>query len=547
MGHETIRDVRKLFLNRDNMDEFIRLTIGALTEMVNWYTGIEIENNLKINPGDYKNVGVHNGCSVEEAGKRTIERIPEELPKQLTESLNSELEEIVNFLKNEIRFNENFMGQMHPSQNIASYAAGIAAKFVNGNTVTGSVSRATSQIEQNRAVRWLCEILGYSPEKASGTIVSGGTKANLTALVIARNRALFHLQEINNEPFEQYLLTPEQILDFSEKSSAIMENHGVAKVGMQAVKPKCVLYMPETAHYSLVQIPNFIGLGISNIRKIKTDKNHKIIIHELTRQIELDKSRGNYIIGIIGIAGTTEAGAVDDLESLAGIAEAYNLHFHIDAAHGGPFRMVRPNLFKGMERADTITVDPHKMLYSHYNAGALLVKNKEFLNLLKAKAGYLFDNGVLNIGENRIACSMGLESALQTYASLKVFGEEGLKALLNHSLELTQNFKKVIDADKDEVGRHIKLVNPEPDLNLLCFRYENTDLSKEELDRINKEAQRRLEEEGKFYFSSDNMSYRRGIAVLRAVMMNPFTTDEIVKSAYERTKDLMLEVKNEGL
>ena len=240
---------------------------------------------------------------------------------------------------------------------------------------------------------------------------------------------------------------------------------------------------------------------------------------------------------------------IDDFEKEHG----YRPHLHVDAAHGGGFVLhdkfnpKKGGLLKGIERADSITIDPHKMLYTHYSAGCILFKNKKDHKLLKQDADYLFKNDEKNnLGQYRVEGSMGIEGSLQTHASLFFLGKKGYQVIQEHTLRNTEYLAKKIKAEKN-----FEICN-EPEMNILCFRYCNPNLSVEVNDEINKKAQKILYDRGNVYIANDKLLHRkdgtdegRKIEVFRSVIMHPYTTRRDIDVAVKEVKRCVSEVINE--
>ncbi|NIT58232.1 MAG: aminotransferase class I/II-fold pyridoxal phosphate-dependent enzyme, partial [Aliifodinibius sp.] len=142
-----------------------------------------------------------------------------------------------------------------------------------------------------------------------------------------------------------------------------------------------VVYVSEEGHSSFDKAMDMLGLGKKYLRKISVDDKFRIDTDQLEEQIRTDKNAGLHPICVIGVAGTTNTGAVDNLNALADICQRYDLWYHVDAAYGGPAAKVErtSDLFSGIERADSVVVNPHKWLYVPFEAGGALVKNPDHL------------------------------------------------------------------------------------------------------------------------------------------------------------------------
>ena len=194
---------------------------------------------------------------------------------------------------------------------------------------------------ENMLIRWMCRLMGY-PNNAFGNLTSGGSIANLMALVTARE-----VYNIKARDFE-----------------------------------RSVIYLSEQAHHSILKAIRISGLSEAQLRYIPLDENLKLSTSHLEKAIIEDKKNGLIPFYINASFGTTNTGTVDPLESIATIAKKHKLWFHVDAAYGGFFKLVHEldSKFKDIKEADSITLDPHKTLFLPYGTGAVLIKNKKHLH-----------------------------------------------------------------------------------------------------------------------------------------------------------------------
>lgn len=215
--------------------------------------------------------------------------------------------------------------------------ADFVADAVNRYVGVFEAAPGLAQLEAN-VVRWFCDIVGY-PREARGFLTTGGSLANFSALVTARRERL-----------------PE---DFSDG----------------------VLYASDQAHHSIAKAAMLAGFPARAVRTIPSDGKFRIRLDALTAAIAADRAAGRRPFFVVGSAGTTNTGAVDDLEGLARICESERLWFHIDAAYGGFFLLTADGRRRlaGIERADSVVLDPHKGLFLPYGTGSLLVKDGDAL------------------------------------------------------------------------------------------------------------------------------------------------------------------------
>jgi glutamate/tyrosine decarboxylase-like PLP-dependent enzyme len=244
-----------------------------------------------------------------------------------------------------------YFGMMNPAPlPVAAFADALAA-VMNQNVASWRHAPAATAIEK-RVMRWLCGLAGLD-EDAFGTLVPGGSLANVTGLKLAMNRALGR--------------------DLSRLDS---EDPGCAgQLGA------LTFYVSTQGHYSFEKAVDLLGLGRGQLRKIPEDALFRIDPFRLEAAIAADRAAGRRPCCVIGIAGTTNTGSVDKLDRLADIAQRHGCWFHVDAAYGGAALLserFRP-LLRGIERADSITIDPHKWFYVPFEAGAVLVRHGDCL------------------------------------------------------------------------------------------------------------------------------------------------------------------------
>ena len=239
-----------------------------------------------------------------------------------------------------------YFGMMNPAPlPVAMFAEALCAAM-NQNVASWRHAPAGTAIEK-RVVRWLCELFGLPKGSSFGTFTPGGSLANITGLKLAINRALGR--------------------DISQVNQ--IESRASELVGL-------TFYVSSQGHYSFDKAIDLLGLGCCQLRMIPTDDLFRIDLEKLRAAMEQDIKDGLRPCCIIGIAGTTNTGSIDKLDKLAELARDFNCWFHVDAAYGGA--VILSNRFRamlrGIEAADSITVDPHKWFYMPFDAGGILVR-----------------------------------------------------------------------------------------------------------------------------------------------------------------------------
>lgn len=365
--------------------------------------------------------------------------------------------------------------------------------------------------------KWL-----HSANHSLGAFCSGGTVANMTALWIARNR----------------LLRPDG--DFK----------GVAKEGLfRAMRhygyQDLAILVSERGHYSLRKAADILGIGRDMLIPVKTDEHNKVDSNEMRRVAADLAARSIRVVAIVGVAGTTETGNIDPLDELADLAADLNCHFHVDAAWGGATLLSEKYryLLKGIERADSVTIDAHKQMYVPMGAGMVVFKHPSAAHAIEHHAEYILRKGSKDLGSQTLEGSRpGM--AMLVHACLQVIGRKGYEILINRSLEKARYFAGLIDLHPE-----FELITA-PELCLLTYRYvpakvqqamqkakaagdtERLQKFNELLSGLTKFIQKRQREEGKSFVSrtrlKPQMYQRQDTVVFRVVLANPLTTDNIL-------------------
>lgn len=371
----------------------------------------------------------------------------------------------------------------------------------------------------------------HSAETSLGAFCSGGTVANISALWVARNT----------------LLGPDG--DF----------RGVAKAGLFRAMShygyeRLVILVSERGHYSLGKAADVLGLGRDDIVTVPTDENNKIRVDLLPSIIAKLKEENAGILAIVGVAGTTETGNVDPLDKIADVAAKYQIHFHVDAAWGGATLMSenQRKILKGIERADSITIDAHKQMYVPMGAGMVLFKDPHSTDVIEHHAEYILRKGSKDLGTHTLEGSRPGTSML-VYACMKVMGRKGYEILIDRSIDTAHYFAELINNDPD-----FELVS-KPELCLLTYRYvpkvvqdylltcdeEERVTINELLNDLTKFIQKKQRESGKSFVSRTRLTPKshkgQTITVFRCVLANPLTTKEILHEILEEQKAIARE------
>ncbi len=320
--------------------------------------------------------------------------------------------------------------------------ADLIADSVNRYVGVFTAAPGLSQLEAN-VVRWFCDIVGYGPE-ARGFLTSGGSLANLSAVVVARRE---RLQE-----------------DFL----------------------KGTLYVSDQVHHSVQKAAMLAGFPLANVQEIETDDLYRIRVDLLEDRIARDRADGMTPFLVVGSAGTTNTGACDDLAALADVAKREGMWLHVDGAYGGFFMLTERGrrAMQGIERADSITLDPHKGMFLPYGTGSLLVRNGESLErAFTVGADYLppmqHDSDLVDFCEISPELSRPFRG-LRVWLPIKLNGIGPFRDALDEKLDLAawaaQQLTNIPNLE----------IVAEPQLSIVAFRLCRPGLGPDETNRLNK-------------------------------------------------------------
>jgi len=395
-----------------------------------------------------------------------------------------------------------YMGhQISPPAPVAALASFLGSMLNNGMAVY-EMGAAGSAIEK-LVIEALNKKLGYEVENADGFITSGGTLANLTALLTARQ---------------------------------VMVKEDVWENGLHQ---KLGIMVSSEAHYCVDRAARIMGFGSEGVIKIPVDKQFRIKVDKLNEYYKNASQKGIKVIAIVGSAPSTSTGMHDDLVALGKFANEKNLWFHVDGAHGGAaiFTKKYKHYLKGIEQADSVVIDGHKMLMTPAIMTFLLYKNKKHVNAtFTQKAQYLLDSTEedkwYDIALKSFECTKRLMS-IQFYILLQMYGEELFDEFVSTLYDLGKSFSKLI---KDHPNFQLAV---EPDTNIVCFRFIMDVFSDDKTDEINRKIRQQLLEEGEFYIVQTKLNHQ---VYLRTTIMNPLTQIKDFEKLLKRLASLASDV-----
>jgi aromatic-L-amino-acid/L-tryptophan decarboxylase len=379
---------------------------------------------------------------------------------------------------------------------LADYLAAVTNRY------SGLYFASPGAVRMERVLlRWMADILGY-PATSAGDLTSGGSVANLVGIVTARDA---HRLEAK---------------DFG----------------------RAVVYLSEQSHHAIDKALRIAGLKESLKRRVPLDGRHRMAPEALEKLVEDDAKAGLYPWLIAATAGTTDTGAVDPLAELADVARRHGLWLHVDGAYGAPFALTGQGkrILRGIERSDSVVLDPHKGLFLPFGSGAVLVREgRHLLHAHHYDASYLQDKDALASSDEVSPADLSPElsrpfRALRLWLPLKLVGIAPFRAALEEKLLLARHFHRRIQfEDGFEVG-------PAPDLSIVTFRY----LPKSgDPDIFNRRLINAVQRDGRVFLSSTKIA---GKFILRTAILSLRTHLETIELAIEVLREKAKQLEREG-
>ncbi len=377
---------------------------------------------------------------------------------------------------------------------LADYIAAITNRYA------GVFFASPGAVRMERMLlRWIAEFIGY-PETAAGDITSGGSIGNLTAVVTAR------------------------------------ENHNLKSKDFT----RSVVYLSQQTHHSVEKAIRIAGLGECVKRFIPLDQYYRMKSGVLNKTIIKDKKSGLYPWLIIASAGTTDTGAVDPMSEIAEIAKTHNLWFHVDGAYGAAFALSEKGkmILAGMEKSDSLILDPHKGLFLPFGTGVVLVKDGQKLHqAFYYDASYLQDTKILASSDEISPADLSPElsrhfRSLRLWLPLKLAGVAPFRAALEEKLLLAgYAYEKIRSLNRFEVG-------PYPDLSIFTFRYIP---QRGDVNEFNQRLIHAVQKDGRIFLTSTTID---GKFTLRLAVLGFRTHLENIELALKILPEKVRQIEN---
>lgn len=368
-----------------------------------------------------------------------------------------------------------------PANFVSVMADALAASYnpFAGNWLEGS---GPAQIELV-TIDWLREMIGL-PAEGGGLFVSGGSVANLTALATA-------IHHFRRNPAHQL--------------------------------ERATVYFSDQTHASVDRALKALGIATKSIRRLPADQRFRLPVDQLREMIQSDRRAGLQPLGVIANAGTTNTGAVDPLEDLASLCAREEIWLHADGAYGAAAALAPRgrSLLRGLERVDSLSLDPHKWLFQPFEIGCVLVRDAHLLReAWNYTPEYLKDTQLgddeVNFYDYGLQLTRGFR-ALKLWLSLKTFGARAFRGAIEHGFHLAELAEELIRQSKS-----LELMTP-AEMGIVCFRYRAMAMAEEECNEVNRELVQSMIGGG---FAFANSTTLGGRVVIRLCPINPRTTEK---------------------
>src|SRR5690242_4146520 len=384
-----------------------------------------------------------------------------------------------------------YMGLITPSPNPVGVLGDFICSALNQNIGAYTIGPSAVAMER-RTVRWLTDMCGYDAN-AGGNLTSGGMMANFIALKLGRDAVTHDLAQHDG------------------------------------IQQRWAVYASEERHVSVDKAVDAIGLGRKALRALPTDPDFQVRLDALEQAIAQDKNNGIRPMCIVGIFGTTNTGAVDNIRELRRIADREGMWLHVDAAYGGGMLLSQEWSMRelGLELADSVTIDPHKWFYAPLDAGAVLVKDQRRLTAsFGMKPSYLTDE--LDQANERYQYYVhGFEQSrrfrsLKVWMSFKRYGARQIGEWIDNNIRQARHMYSLAEHDPEfEPASN-------PPMSAICIRFKGVE--GQDAKELHAEVAQRVEQSGRFWMSTTEL---KGKSWFRINPVNFRTREEHMEQLFE--------------
>ena len=405
--------------------------------------------------------------------------------------MDSVMEDIDQFLKYSVRTNHpGFMNPLWGGMTVSALAGEIIATLTNTSMYTFELAPLASLIERAILAR-MCEMVGFAD--GGGTLTTGGSNGNMLGMMCARYQA---------DPLGQ-------------------------RRGFRGDKLVC--FVSAEAHYSVLMAANVLGIGFDNVIKVPCNDNGEMRCDKLIEEIERSRVNGQIPFCVVATAGTTVRGAFDPIKEMAEICTNQDIWFHVDAAWGGScmFSATHRHLMDGVELADSICWDAHKMMGVPLICSAFLIKRPEILRTVCSHgnvAHYLFHGESEDVDLGRISLQCGRRNdALKLFLAWREKGDAGWSRLVDSYMGLADYLQSLVESEDN-----LEMVSARSWTNV-CMRFTSQGIDHND---INRQIRDRIIRSGRFMSSSSEIG---DDVILRPVISNPGVTEETLRAFIAET------------
>ena len=427
-----------------------------------------------------------------DGSEKIVDFIPKSSLRKITDlslpleglGLENTIQDIDQFLRYSVKTNSpGFMNPLWGGFNLSAFAGEVIATLSNNSMYTFELSPLATLIEQALIGR-MCEIVGFTD--GNGTLTTGGSNGNMIGMMCAR--------------------------------------HQVDPLGQQRGYDgeKLVCFVSEESHYSVLMAANVLGIGFDNVIKVPCDGDGRMRCEKLEEEIERSRINNQIPFCVIATSGTTVRGAFDSLKEIAEICSNQNLWLHVDAAWGGSclFSAKYRSLMDGIELADSVCWDAHKMMGVPLVCSTFLIKRPEILRKICSHgnvAHYLFlgDAEDVDLGRTSLQCARR-NDALKLFLSWRERGDAGWARMVERYVGLADYLQSKVESSES-----LEMVSSRVWSNV-CIRFTSEGIDHNE---INSQLRERLVKSGNFMISQSKIGNQ---IILRPVIANPLITEETI-------------------
>ena len=420
-----------------------------------------------------------------DGSEKVVEHIPQSSLRKIADlniplegmGLENTLQDIDQFLKYSVNTNvPGFMNPLWGGFNLSAFVGEVIATLTNNSMYTYELSPLATLIEQ-ALIRRMCDIVGFTD--GNGTLTTGGSNGNMIGMMCAR--------------------------------------HQVDPLGQQRgfKGEQLVCFVSEESHYSVLMAANVLGIGFDNVIKVACDSDGRMRCDKLVEEIERSRLNNQLPFCVIATSGTTVRGAFDPVKEIAQICGEQELWLHVDAAWGGSclFSAKHRQLVEGIELADSVCWDAHKMMGVPLICSAFLIKRPEILRKICSHgnvAHYLFlgDAEDVDLGRTSLQCGRR-NDALKLVLAWREKGDAGWARLIEKYFELADYLQSLV-----EENENLEMMSSRVWTNV-CIRYTRHGIDH---NSVNEQLRERLVKAGNFMVSQSNIG---DDIILRPVIANP--------------------------